>query len=51
MEGACKLKYLCIRGMIGVSQTFSEKIEKQHPEIKIVHQFQPEPVRDRSKKY
>ena len=51
VEGATKLKYLCIRGMIGVGQAFSEKLEKQHPDIQIVHQFQPKPVRDRSKKY
>ena len=51
VEGATKLKYLCIRGMIGVGQAYSEKLEKQHPNIQIVHQFQPKPVRDRSKKY
>lgn len=45
------LTYLCIRGMIGVGQAFSEKVTKQFPEIQILHQFQPKPKRDRAKKY
>ena len=51
VEGAKGLKYLCIRGMIGVGQAFSEKLEKDHPDIQVSHQYQPKPVRDRSKKY
>ena len=51
VKAAGKLRYLCIRGMIGVGQQFCTKLESQHANIEIVHQFQPRPPRDRSKKF
>lgn len=44
------LSHLDIRGILGMSQTFSEKIEKENPTIKIVHQFQAKPPRERRRR-
>ena len=44
------LKHLDMRGILGVSQSFSLRLEKEHPEIKIVHQFQPKPPRERNRR-
>jgi len=45
-----KLNHLDMRGILGVSQTFSLRLEKEHPNIKIVHQFQPKPPRERNRR-
>ena len=45
-----KLKYLDIRGILGVSQSFAVKLEEDHPNIQIVHQFRAKPPRDRSRR-
>ena len=44
------LSHLDIRGILGMSQTFSEKIEKENPTIKIVHQFQAKPPREKRRR-
>ena len=49
--GPRHLKYLCIRGMLGVGRAFSEKLAAQWKDVEVVHQFLPKPVRDRSKKF
>jgi len=47
LKEAENLSHLDIRGILGMSQSFSEKIEKENPKIKIVHQFQAKPPRQR----
>jgi len=49
--GPQNLTFLCIRGMLGVGQAFSEKLVKDWPQMEIVHTFLPKPERDRSKKF
>jgi len=49
--GPRDLKYLCIRGMLGVGQTFSERLVKDWPQMEVVHTFLPRPQRDRAKKF
>lgn len=44
------LKHLDMRGILGVSQSFSLRLEKEHPEINMVHQFQPKPPRERNRR-
>jgi len=49
--GPRDLNYLCIRGMLGVGQTFSERLVKDWPRMEVVHTFLPRPQRDRAKKF
>ena len=44
------LKYLDMRGILGVGQAFSLQLEKDYPNINIVHQFQPKPPRERKRR-
>ena len=43
--GPRDLGYLCIRGMLGVGQTFSERLVKDWPRMEVVHTFLPRPQR------
>ena len=43
--GPRDLSYLCIRGMLGVGQTFSERLVKDWPRMEVVHTFLPRPQR------
>lgn len=43
--GPKDLGYLCIRGMLGVGQTFSERLVKDWPRMEVVHTFLPRPQR------
>ena len=43
--GPRDLNYLCIRGMLGVGQTFSERLVKDWPRMEVVHTFLPRPQR------
>jgi len=49
--GPVSLRYICIRGMIGIGQTFSEKLVKDWPQVEVLHHFLPKPKRDRAKKF
>jgi hypothetical protein len=49
--GPRDLNYLCIRGMLGVGQTFSERLVKDWPRMEVAHTFLPRPQRDRAKKF
>jgi len=49
--GPRDLRYICIRGMLGVGQTFSERLVKDWPRMEVVHTFLPRPFRDRAKKF
>ena len=43
--GPRDLRYICIRGMLGVGQTFSERLVKDWPRMEVVHTFLPRPFR------
>ena len=44
------LKHLDMRGILGVGQAFSLQLEKDYPNINIVHQFQPKPLSERKRR-
>ena len=43
--GPRDLGYLCIRGMLGVGQIFSERLVKDWPKMEVAHTFLPRPQR------
>jgi hypothetical protein len=49
--GPRALRYLDIRGMLGVGRAFSERLAGEWPAVEVTHQFLPKPPRDRAKKY